>query len=471
MLSIVIHPRTRERNTRLAPSCKALSACLATAIVATFTSCATTLWGQDLFDENLTPDQARAAIAGGADVNAQNSNGDRPLWIAATRNDDPEIIQILIDAGADLEWRHNGKTPLIAAKYNENPEVLQAFLEAVFELDERDNDVQMPLMSSTLYKEKFAYYHERFTYYTYGDVEESATVHKTALSNYATMIDEIVDAELPPFRVFVYDPDTMSVDEVDALIFNFCTAVHRRTRSCLSVNDVRAGNVCGGICGKFPERSVMAFRSSKGLTDQLSHSDTHTQIDARTRIQEHAIHELTHVFQLSFSAPSYRRDGGDDNEDWRHMGTRWWGEGTASWLAMIGQHLFVDEYPQYFSLKYSSGQNYSDERCSNFQEVATARGLSLTNAVQASDEPWQALWIKIDGRNAYGPIVYDGGVCAVNFLLEKYKETNDQFLALLRVMRGALEYDSWELSFLNEFDDYQTMEVFYRAFENRVSVR
>ena len=57
---------------------------------------------------------------------------------------------------------------------------------------------------------------------------------------------------------------------------------------------------------------------------------------------------------------------------------------------------------------------------------------------------------KKGGRNAYGPIVYDGGVCAVNFLLAKYQQTNQQVMALLRVIKGVREYDSWELSFLSE---------------------
>ena len=90
------------------------------------------LWAQDLFNENLTPAQARATIAAGADVNARGESGGSPLHVAAEHNENPEMLQVLIDAGADLEAGNNQwKRPLmLAAEHNGNPEVLQVLIDA-----------------------------------------------------------------------------------------------------------------------------------------------------------------------------------------------------------------------------------------------------------------------------------------------------------------------------------------------------
>ena len=61
------------------------------------------LSAQDLIDENLTPEQARAALGAGADVNTRSESDWPPLQITATHNENPEVLQILIDAGADIE--------------------------------------------------------------------------------------------------------------------------------------------------------------------------------------------------------------------------------------------------------------------------------------------------------------------------------------------------------------------------------
>ena len=61
------------------------------------------LSAQDLFDENLNPEQPRAALAAGADVNTRSESDWTPLQITAAHNENPEVLQILIDAGPDIE--------------------------------------------------------------------------------------------------------------------------------------------------------------------------------------------------------------------------------------------------------------------------------------------------------------------------------------------------------------------------------
>jgi len=83
--------------------------------------------------ENIQPQALSALIAAGADVNAVDDDGKTPLHTAATHSDNPEVIRLLIDAGADLEAKFevNGMTPLHwAALFNPNPEIFKALLEA-----------------------------------------------------------------------------------------------------------------------------------------------------------------------------------------------------------------------------------------------------------------------------------------------------------------------------------------------------
>ena len=73
------------------------------------------------------------AIEGGADVNARTQDHDwaTPLmW--ALENPDPEVITVLVKAGADVNVQDGyGVTPLIRAmRYDPNPEVIAALINA-----------------------------------------------------------------------------------------------------------------------------------------------------------------------------------------------------------------------------------------------------------------------------------------------------------------------------------------------------
>ncbi len=73
-------------------------------------------------------DIAQGLLARGANVNAQSKNGVTPLMIAATHNN-PPMIGILIDAGADVTLKNKlGQTAADVAELNGNLESQQAIM-------------------------------------------------------------------------------------------------------------------------------------------------------------------------------------------------------------------------------------------------------------------------------------------------------------------------------------------------------
>ena len=78
----------------------------------------------------------------GADVNAENEDGNTALMTAATLNNDPEVMNVLINAGADVNAKAiYGTTALMcAAINNSNPEVVKALINAGADLFAKDNE-------------------------------------------------------------------------------------------------------------------------------------------------------------------------------------------------------------------------------------------------------------------------------------------------------------------------------------------
>ncbi|MHB8883562.1 MAG: ankyrin repeat domain-containing protein [Methylovirgula sp.] len=69
-------------------------------------------------------------LAAGARVDAMNSDGSQPLWLACV-GDDPEIVALVIKAGADLEHKNvNGSTALMYAASASKAKALKVLLEA-----------------------------------------------------------------------------------------------------------------------------------------------------------------------------------------------------------------------------------------------------------------------------------------------------------------------------------------------------
>ncbi len=96
--------------------------------------------------QNGFKDIAELLIANGADVNARNSYGTTPLFVAA-RKGDTAIAGLLVSNGADVNAKDSGgATALIDAVMDENPDVAALLLGNGAEPDSRGMEEQTALM-------------------------------------------------------------------------------------------------------------------------------------------------------------------------------------------------------------------------------------------------------------------------------------------------------------------------------------
>ena len=72
---------------------------------------------------------------------------------AAWKNDDPQVLQCLIEAGGDVDVRdHAGWTPLLcAARHNRTPRVTALLIEATNDVNARHEGDWTPLMVAAKY--------------------------------------------------------------------------------------------------------------------------------------------------------------------------------------------------------------------------------------------------------------------------------------------------------------------------------
>jgi ankyrin repeat protein len=91
-----------------------------------------------LFSDN--PQVMKLLIAAGAGVNEKTEEGMTPLLIAAAYTSSPEVIKTLLAAGAEVNAKHkDGWTPLMsAATFNDNPEVIRALIQEGAEVNTSD---------------------------------------------------------------------------------------------------------------------------------------------------------------------------------------------------------------------------------------------------------------------------------------------------------------------------------------------
>ena len=97
---------------------------------------------------NPNPEVVRLLLDSGAELTARDDEG-RTALMAAAHNRDAGAASLLLAAGADPHVRNaRGRTPLMqAAENNPNPEVLHVLLSAGADVAERDGDFSMtPLM-------------------------------------------------------------------------------------------------------------------------------------------------------------------------------------------------------------------------------------------------------------------------------------------------------------------------------------
>ncbi len=86
-------------------------------------------WNSLTFWKTATPAEVKQVIAAGFDINCMFENGHTPLTMASFFNDSPEVIELLIGAGASLDLAGCGQSPLMtAASHNPNPEICKVLI-------------------------------------------------------------------------------------------------------------------------------------------------------------------------------------------------------------------------------------------------------------------------------------------------------------------------------------------------------
>jgi ankyrin repeat protein len=97
--------------------------------------------------ENPDPEVIAVLIKAGADVNAANISGRTPLILAAGNSPNIDVIKILIDKGADVNPKTEGNTPLMAAAIdNTNPEAITALVNAGADVNATNSLGRTPLL-------------------------------------------------------------------------------------------------------------------------------------------------------------------------------------------------------------------------------------------------------------------------------------------------------------------------------------
>jgi ankyrin repeat protein len=103
---------------------------------------------------NPNPEVISLLIKAGADVNGTDIVGMSALLMAAMNNANPEVVKRLLQAGADPNAMDKRElTPLLtAAWFNGNPKVASVFIEGGARIDERRRFTGMtPLMHAARY--------------------------------------------------------------------------------------------------------------------------------------------------------------------------------------------------------------------------------------------------------------------------------------------------------------------------------
>lgn len=99
------------------------------------------------------PESVSYFLAKGLDLESKNIDGSTPLRMAAGVCDNTQVLQTLIDAGADIHTINNdGENLLITAARNPNPEIIKFVLKLGFDIEERDNEGFTALLNAACWQ-------------------------------------------------------------------------------------------------------------------------------------------------------------------------------------------------------------------------------------------------------------------------------------------------------------------------------
>ena len=129
----------------------AVICCIAILLVACADSVECDAWPScdEEFWRNANTSQVRAELDAGYSVNARTDDGLTPLHIAASLNRDPEVIEVLLDNGGDIEAKgHASLMPLHAAVFNKNPAVIEVLLDNGADIEARAMNGTTPLQAA-----------------------------------------------------------------------------------------------------------------------------------------------------------------------------------------------------------------------------------------------------------------------------------------------------------------------------------
>jgi hypothetical protein len=185
-----------------------------------------------------------------------------------------------------------------------------------------------------------------------------------------------------------------------------------------------------------------------------------------------ALHENFHIYQMAYAAPSFSRAGGDLGETWHFKGPRWWGEGTAEWVALV--------YPGLSGLKGDAkdelgvrdrirerSQEYREKRAASRDERGGPVTIAQTLSRNLDENPeWKYVEAGPQSQDLYRSHVYFGGLCAVDFLLGHALDRT-AFDRLMAVFPAIEAEDDWERAFLG-WSGHTSMATFYEAFDSYV---